>query len=384
MVQSVNPLAAQAALGFATVVAVAGVLLFRNTRQPETTGSWREALAGFAALVVVAGPISMAFVYFAQHPFDVTNMSAFARGALAGGIMLVLLSGGTWAVVILATWALGRPLEMPDLRSVVLEQGLLLVLGALLFGTVIWITEGIEADGAILLVLGSFYVILFVGQALLAPWLSLMVAPKLVASTDYASLQEWLDQLMLRYGNRTVPVRVQYGTLYNAFVLWKPGRPLLVVGRRLLTGLSEQETRAVLAHEAAHLVRRDTIVLVWFGLMAALVMAPAMQFVVWPLMSAGQPVVGAGLLGLLNGGLAVIAGFYMRRMEFLTDRLAVEMMGGRWEALAAALEKLAKLKRVPLERKTLTHPSVRDRIARMQVGRNSMASANGPQCTPDS
>jgi Zn-dependent protease with chaperone function len=362
-----NPLfALQVTLGFATAAAVAGLLRLRHTRQPETTGSWREALAGLVAMVVAAGPITMAFVYFVQNPFDVTNISAFARGAMAGGILVVLMSGGTSAVVLLANWALGRPLETPDLRSVVLEQGLLLLLGALLFGTVIWTTEGIEADGVILLILGVFYVTLFVGQALLVPWLSIMVKPTLVASTDYDSLQEWLDQLMLRYGNRPIPVRVQDGTLYNAFVLWKPGRPLLVVGRQLLTRLSEQESRAVLAHEAAHLVRKDTVVLVWFGLVAALSMAPATHFVAWPLMAGGQPVVGAGLVGLLNGGLAAITGFYMRRMEFRTDQLAVEMMGGRWEALAAALEKLAELKRVPLERKTLTHPSVRDRIARMQ------------------
>ena len=319
------------------------------------------------ALFVVACPVAVAFLHFIQHPFDVSEMSAFMRGALAGTIMIVLLSGGAWTIVVLTHWTLGRTVEMPHWGSVVLEKGLVLSFGALLFGTVISVTEGIQAAGAILLFLGAFYIALFVGTTLLAPWFVLALTPRLTSSSEHAHLQAWFDDFMSRYDKTPVPVRVQDGTVYNAYVLWKPGRPFLVVGRPLLHHLSESELRAILAHEAAHLVRRDTVILVWVGLVAALVAAPVMQFVAWPLMTGGHPIAGAALFGLFNGGLLMFIGAHMRRMEFRTDRLAVSMMQNRWEPLASALEKLAKFKRMPLDRTTLTHPSVSDRIARMRL-----------------
>lgn len=194
-----------------------------------------------------------------------------------------------------------------------------------------------------------------------------MASPRLHTLTDYAGLQTWVDQLLQQHGRRPVPVRVQRGTVYNAFVLWRPGRPLLVVGNRLLDKLSEADMRAVLAHEVAHCIRRDTVVLVWLGLLIALVMAPAMQILVWPLMSGGHVVLGAALCGVLNGALVMAMGSYIRRMEFRTDQLAVQLLGGRWQDLASALKKISTLKRVPLERKTLTHPSVQARIDRLRV-----------------
>jgi len=363
-----NLLVGQGALAATVAVGVGGSLVLRLVGQSADKGWGREALAGLAAFVVVAGSIAMVLVYVAQNPFDVADMSAFVRGGLAGAFLITFLAGGTWCVAVMVSWTLRRPVELPDLRSVLLEHGLLILFGILLFGTMMSFTEDeMAASNFLLVLLAAVYFVLFVAQALFVPWITLMASPRLSTLTDYAELQTWVDQLMQRHGRRSVPVRVQGGTVYNAFILWKPRRPLLIVGKPLLDKLSEADMRAVLAHGVAHCIRRDTVVLVWLGLITALVMAPAMQILIWPLFSGGQVVLGVALCGSLNGGLGVAMGFYMRRMEFRTDQLAVQLLGGRWQDLASALKEISTVKRFPFERKTLTHPSVQDRIDRLWV-----------------
>lgn len=58
----------------------------------------------------------------------------------------------------------------------------------------------------------------------------------------------------------------------------------------------------------------------------------------------------------------VALGMVMRRVEYATDRLAVELLDGEGAPLASALEKLATLKKTPLKQKGPMHPAVQDRI----------------------
>lgn len=155
-------LVVQGTLGFAVALGVSGSLMLRLAGQSASNGRGRETLAGLAAFAVVAGPIAMALVYFAQNPFDVADMSAFVQGGLAGGFLITILAGGTWCVAAMASWTLGRPVELPDSRSVLLEYGLLILFGILLFGTMISITEdGMAVGGFFLLLLATVYVAFF-------------------------------------------------------------------------------------------------------------------------------------------------------------------------------------------------------------------------------
>ena len=71
---------------------------------------------------------------------------------------------------------------------------------------------------------------------------------------------------------------------------------------------------------------------------------------------------GSGLAGAFAGlFLAVLPGFFMRKMEFQADQLAVEMLGDG-EQLVDALTKLAELNKLPLDTKSWSHPSMQARI----------------------
>ncbi len=327
----------------------------------------QEVLSALAALAVVGGSSGIPLLHFVAHPPDVSGVPIFWRGASAGGILFLSLSGAAGAVIVLTSWVAGRPLEVPDLRSLVLEHGLIVVFASLSLGTVIWIGEGLDTTGLLVLLSAAAFTVLFVGRALVAPWIALATGPRLEALAGYADLQLWVARLLTRHGHPAVKVRVQSGTVYNAFVLWRPYRPLLVVGRGLLDHLADEETRAVLAHEASHLVRRDPARVAWLALAGTLVQVLFAQFLAFPLILGGRPVLGGALLALTVGGVTALVGFQMRRMELRTDRLAVEMLEGQWEVLASALKALSNLKREPANRRGLTHPSVTARINRMKA-----------------
>ena len=59
--------------------------------------------------------------------------------------------------------------------------------------------------------------------------------------------------------------------------------------------------------------------------------------------------------------LAVLPGFFMRRMEYEADKLAVEMLGDP-RPLVSALNKLADLNKQPLNAKSWSHPPLQARI----------------------
>ena len=71
---------------------------------------------------------------------------------------------------------------------------------------------------------------------------------------------------------------------------------------------------------------------------------------------------GAALAGAFAGlFVVVLPGFFMRRMEFQADRVAVEMLGDG-ELLVDALTKLAELNKQPLDARSWSHPTMQARI----------------------
>lgn len=174
---------------------------------------------------------------------------------------------------------------------------------------------------------------------------------------------------MTRRGTRPIAVRIHEGSLVNAFVMWGIRRPWLLVGEGLLKELSHSEVRGVLGHEVAHLLRRDHVRLLLSGMVWALGMTACTMLVIAPLYEADRHVLGVMATATANTLYFVALGVMMRRVEYATDRLAVELLDGEGAPLASALEKLATLKKVPLKQKGAMHPAVQDRIE--AIGRAS-------------
>lgn len=151
--------------------------------------------------------------------------------------------------------------------------------------------------------------------------------------------------------------------LVVALALWGIRKPWLLVGEGLRKEMPYAEVKAVLAHEIGHVIRRDQVRLLLSGLAWAAAITVCSRLVLLPLLQADRAITFITVLATFNTLYLVALGVVMRRMEYATDRLAIELLDGRGAPLASALERLAEFKRAPLEQKSLTHPSVRDRVS---------------------
>ncbi|MDE2691725.1 MAG: M48 family metalloprotease, partial [Acidobacteriota bacterium] len=206
------------------------------------------------------------------------------------------------------------------------------------------------------------YIVFWLAHSFLVPWLTFLRSPCLAESPESGGLQSWVDEVMARQGKRPATVRVHEGGLVNAFVLWGIRNPWLLVGERLFTELSLDEVRAVLAHEIAHIVRGDHVRLLFSGVAWAAAITVCSQLVIVPLFAADRPALAIAAITVCNTLYFVALGVMMRRVEHATDLLAVDLLGGRGEPLASALEKMALVKRASAKQKGMTHPSVQNRV----------------------
>lgn len=197
------------------------------------------------------------------------------------------------------------------------------------------------------------------------PWLTYLHAPRL-ASRNIADVEAWLENLRLERGLSSFRVRIQEGRVANAFATAGLGAHLVVIGGGLLERMSHSQLCAVLAHEVAHVVKRHVprlvlpliVVGAWLHVLCVISFANPLFDREGPLFVAA----GAALAGVFGGFFfVVLPGFFMRRMEFQADRLAVEMLGDG-EPLVDALTTLAELNKQPLDAKSWSHPTMQARI----------------------
>ncbi|MDE0190426.1 MAG: M48 family metalloprotease [Gammaproteobacteria bacterium] len=202
-------------------------------------------------------------------------------------------------------------------------------------------------------------------QTFALPWLTYLRAPRLT-SRNIADVEAWFERLRLERGLQSFDVRIQEGRQANAFATAGLRAHLVVIGGRLLDRLSESELRAVLAHEVAHVQKRHVPRIVLPLIVAGLALHvtfitsfadPLFDQYEVPFILAGVTLVGISAALFL----VVLPGFFMRRMEYQADKLAVEMLGDP-KPLVSALTKLAELNKQPLNAKSWSHPPIQARI----------------------
>jgi Zn-dependent protease with chaperone function len=148
----------------------------------------------------------------------------------------------------------------------------------------------------------------------------------------------------------------------NAFQVG-PTRFSVYVSNYLLEGMTEEEAKAVVAHELAHAQRRH--VAKGLALTLAFLLVTIDIFVSTQLVNPAfvVPMLVGGMAAIVVGSRALV--HFRRNYEFEADEVAVKTMG-EGASTEGALRKLAKLNLVPGDRDSATHPSVSKRIQRIE------------------
>ena len=224
-------------------------------------------------------------------------------------------------------------------------------------------------------------------ETFVLPWLRFLGAPGLTGR-DLGDIKEWLEGISTRRGIPPFRIRVQEGDLANAYAIGGLFQHLIVIGGRLIDGMPANQLKAVLAHEIAHVIRRDVPRLL---LPMAAVSGTCWLFCVWKF---GSPLFDTNTVsGILAAGgvsgfsalvfMILIPGYFMRRMEYRADRLAVELLGDG-EALADALRTLATINEQSIRQGYWSHPSTLNRIRAIEECTRSESSSTTRRTDSDS
>ena len=364
-------LAVAATLGLAAIPVLLWVRSKSNGEEPsrrvnQMTGVAALVLGGGAALGAVEA-ISATIRNWIDLPSN-GWLSAAVMGAQLGLTMYLAI----WvALYTLAGAAYRWSCRLPPEQAASWRDNLLsevcLLLG-MVFGLAFAMVIGRAAIGVglpVWTVVPLVVAIVPLYQTFAQPWLTYLRAPRL-SSRDIAGVKAWLENLRLERGLPSFDVRIQEGGMANALATAGFRSHLVVIGGRLVDRLSQAELCAVLAHEVAHVERRHVprtiLPLIVIGLTLHVT---SINSFANPLLDQNGVVftlAGVTLVGLSAVlFLVVLPGFFMRRMEFRADKLAVEMLGDP-KPLVSALAKLAELNKQPLNAKSWFHPTMQARI----------------------
>ena len=207
-------------------------------------------------------------------------------------------------------------------------------------------------------------------QFMALPWLRYFRSPSLRSAVNEetnrngADIQTWLNELRATKSVPPFHLRVQQGELLNALALGGIFRHLVVIGGGVLKRMSAFEIKGIIAHEVAHVMRKDVLL----RLLPASVLGSVGYMIVYlqyakPLLHEGNHLAGLLLVVLYSGvAFGLIPGYVMRRAEYGADKLAVELLGER-ESLVQGLLRLAELSGQDVNYNSGTHPSISKRIA---------------------
>lgn len=329
--------------------------------------------ASFAASLAVLGLMWTLVTFLAPKPgwFEPTYVGMATGGAVVGAsIYLVVRVIVAELSVSLWCWSCRLPRETNQTwREAVTTTGLAMAGTSVAFALVFTIGHAITPMGLVTWLMPFFVSLVPLYETFVLPWLQYARAPTL-RTARLPELANWIDDLRTRRDLPKFHIRIQNAPLENAFAIGGLGAHLIVLGKGLVDSMSSSHLRAVVAHEIAHVARRDVprlllpLVVAGGTLHAISVVKISHPLFardeVWSIAS------GTVLAGLFAGTfMMILPGFFMRRMEFAADRLAAEMLGDG-EVLAQALERLAEVTGQRLDGWSWSHPPLGARIAALR------------------
>ena len=363
-------LAVAAAIGFAATASLAFVRWMCRGREASTRLRLSASVAALAVSLTVL--VSIGAAAAPKWPdggvFPETYAGMAAGGAFAGAVLFVALRLLTFELTAaLLHWACRLPGDMERTWREFLTTAISgltghAVAGALVFGICHAIAPA--PYGLVVCLVPFFVSLLPLYQTCVLPWLQYARAPTL--SECLPELDSWVDKIRFERNLPRIQIRIQNGSLPNAFAMGGLGSHWIVIGKGLIDGLSSLQIQAIIAHEIAHVARRDVPRrLLPLTIVGGSLHAGSVVTVTHPLFATNEVwgvVSGALLAGLFAGlFIALLPGFFMRRMEYQADRLAVKMLGNG-EPLAQALERLCEISGQPLGQWSWSHPPIDARI----------------------
>ena len=329
-------------------------------------------VASFAASLAVLGLMWTLFTWAAPPPgwFEPTYVGMAVVGAVCGAAIYVVvrLIFGNLSVLLLR-WSCRIPREIEQTWGEAVTMTCLELIGCAATMALVFVI-GHAVSYSLALWLFPFFVALFpLYETFVLPWVQYARAPTLKGA-NLPELDKWIQDLGARRDMPKLRIRVQNGPFKNAFAVGGLGAHLVVLGQGLVDSMSPAHLRAVVAHEIAHVARRDVPRLLFPLLVAGGTLhAISVVKVSHPLFATDEAwgiASGAILAGLFAGiFMMLLPGFFMRRMEFAADRLAAEMLGDG-EVLAQALERLAEVTGQSLDGWSWSHPPLQARIAALR------------------
>ena len=290
-------------------------------------------------------------------------------GATVGTILFISLRILLHEVSLAAIrWSLRLPKANPESRA----EKLLRIVGgtagfAVIFAAMFLVAEVVAPLGELWLVpfFALFATAFPLYETMLLPWFQYLKSPTTPPS-EMPEVQQWLGDICREHDIPRFQLRIQEGDLANAFAIGGVVRHMVVIGGGLMQGMTTAQIKAILAHELAHVMRRDVPrLLLPMAIICGTFYFLTFYYYISPLFR--QETVASMLGGMFGAMLAagvlyiLIPGFFMRRMEYRTDRLAVELLGDG-EELVGALLRLAKLNDNDVRATSWSHPSTRDRV----------------------
>lgn len=358
------------------LAAAAGLVYVRGTsrgREVPRAFAMVAMAASFGASLALLGLVWELVTWAAPQPglFEPTYVGMAKGGAVVGLTLYVVVR---LIVAELTTrlwqWSCRLPREIEQTWGEALTTACLALAGSAAAMAIVFVIGHALSPSGLSLWLFPFFVALFpLYETFVLPWIQYARAPTL-QTASLPDLEEWVEELGARRDLPKFRIRIQNGPFENAFAIGGLGAHLVVVGKGLVDSLSPAHLRAVVAHEIAHVVRRDVprlllpLVVVGGTLHAVSVVKVShplfATFEVWGLVS------GTVLAGLFAGTfMMLLPGFFMRRMEFAADRLAAEMLGDG-EVLAQALERLGEIAGQRLDEWSWSHPPLQARITALR------------------
>lgn len=302
----------------------------------------------------------------------------------------------------------------PDVKLSVRMLITMFLLGLIyvIFGTVLW------SLGVGIIYLAIFAIIIGAIQLFFADKIALSsMGAKIVDEQDAPELHDIIGRLAMQTNLPKPKVALINSSIPNAFATGRnKNHAVVAVTTGILSQLNPQELEAVLAHEMTHILNRDMLVMTiatFFSMVASLIV----QNFFWISMMGGGGGYGRRrndegeglLLALLASVVTYVLSFILiralsRYRELAADRGSA-LITGAPENLASALLRISnnmQNPRIPqqdfrkaqtvnalfivpalrgdsLQNLFSTHPSVQERVARLQAMQQQMERANSPR-----
>lgn len=358
-------------VGVAVSILAAGALVVVRRMTVRARSDSLDIAAAIGGLVLL-----VSLVVAAAPPFhaaleamrNVLPSVGWQRGAIVGalgGVVVYLITRVLFVDVLvsLVLWVTRREDEDQQPIAVVAKNHLIHAAVAASLFAGFFSLFGMDITWLPLLAIPFFIAALPVYEGQVRPWIEFRKARD-VEDGELQEVRAWLRETC---GDRRTPrfkVRIRETSLNNALATGGAFGYLVVIGGGLLKNLEPRELKAVLAHEIAHVVNRDTL---WLTLMS---LAGSAGFITWitfvsgPLMGEGGARMVAGVALLAVGGaisFLPLQAIFSPRLEYRADRVAATMLGDA-RPLARALARIAELTETPMGLRTLTHPSFKARI----------------------